>query len=557
MSVGKLSPRQWISFLTLFAGVLITLVWTMAILQRPLSVNFVSAAYLQYAQLVHSGSTLYLDIYDINLPLITYLHEAAVLLSDKLNLHVVVAFKLFLGVLSLISFLLCAAVLRRQLSSPQWTYAVVLLICSSLMGFAVGDLFGHSEHLFVLMFLPFFLLRWQRWSEMRQHNAMLGIVCGVLAAVGLFTKIYFLLIPIITELYWFNRSKRFRGFLTSEMIACKIVYVLCALQILLLPSPARDVYFKNILPVAIQGYAAFNQGLLRAVSMQDYPLMIVMTLIFSACVFFLRRTFDLLVPLALWMLAAYLAFVLQMKCWTYQTLPLLAGLVLTGAMIGVAQGKELLRAILSRTRYKYILEQTLGDVDEKSALGLLICSCSVALFFGVKFVPQAAYALTICQRQPAENRCASLKSEMEKLADEHEEAALLAEYSAPGDKVLFLNTALYPAYPAMTLMNRLPGSKYQHQQVIAFLEYLKRNTTDAGKLAKLQEQENAVFQEILQDVQTNKPRMILIKQHQYPGCPEDFSLTSCMETGDYLNQILKGYKSVRLTANLDTFVREE
>jgi hypothetical protein len=541
----------------MFAGVLIILAWTMSTLQSPLAVNFVSAAYLQYAQMVHAGSTLYLDIFDINPPLLTYLHEVAVLLSNQFNLHVIIAFKLILGLLSLLSFLLCAAVLRRQLGSPQWPYAVVLLLCSSAMSFVAGDYFGQSEHIFVLAFLPFFLLRWQRWSDMRQHNQLLAAACGALAAIGLFTKVYFLLVPIIIELYWFSRGRLFRGFLTTEIISCKIVYVLCLVQIFLLPSTAQHIYLKEILPLTVQAYATFNVGLVRTVLMQDYPLIITLMLICCGCVFYLRRTFDLLVPLALWMVAAYLGFVLQAKCWVYQTVPLMAGIFLAGAMIITANGRQILRWILQKTRYKYILEQSVEDVDQKTILGLLIGSCVVALFFVIRFLPQTAYGLTICQQQQPANRCRSLESELAKIVDRHEEAALLQKFSSPGDKVLFLNTGLYPAYPVMTMTNRLPGSRYQDQQIIAFLEYQKRNTNDTASLAKIQERENRVFQEILDDVQAKKPRLILIKQNQYPGCPDGFSLTSCMEAGDFYNQILKGYKSVQLTPNLDTFLRED
>jgi hypothetical protein len=66
--------------------------------------------------------------------------------------------------------------------------------------------------------MPYLLTRWRRCNG-HPTNKSLSIFTGIFGAIGLCFKPYFLLIPLMTELWWLFSTKRFRMLISPENIA--------------------------------------------------------------------------------------------------------------------------------------------------------------------------------------------------------------------------------------------------------------------------------------------------------------------------------------------------
>jgi hypothetical protein len=549
-----LKLRKYILLLTVLCAVSLTLTWITSLFRLPTQVNLDSACYLQYGQLLPLGKNLYTDLFDINPPLISYLHVIPAVISQVTNMNIVIVFKLLLALLTLTTISFSAIFLREKFLSDEWPYAVAVIWAEALLAFLLPKEFGQREHLFVLLFLPFFLLRCRR-AEGGKVSPVVAILCGILGGIALFLKIYFLFIPAVVETIWLIQRRQLSMFLKPEVFTILVVYGTCFSQIFWLPAEARDVYFNFIVPHTIKGYAAFNAGLLRAVLMLDYVDVLVLSILLSFYAYVMRRRSGLLVPFACWTGASYMIFVVQDKCWRYQLIPLFTGLLIVSALVLVALGLQILPTVQKIFRTKSTREST-DWISTRIFFVLAAGILAVTAFSCYDGATATVFALNICQKPTAHDPCVNLKKERARLVLLEESAALLDQYSSPGDKVLFLNTGFSPAYPTVTQMDRLPGSRYTHLQLIAFIEFEKRQTNNSELLAKLQKDEDKIFAAILTDIEHNKPRMILIKQNIFQGCPAGFSLEDLMEKNHYLSRILNGYRIVDTSLNLKTYVLE-
>jgi hypothetical protein len=544
--------RKRILFLTVLCAISLVLTWVTSLFMLPTQVNLDSGFYLQYGQLLSEGKSLYSDLFDINPPLTSYLHVIPAVISQATNMNMIIVFKLLLALLTLATISLSTFLLKEKFFSDEWPYAVALIWAEAFFAFLLPKEFGQREHLFVLLFLPFFLLQWRR-SEGGKESPLIAILCGALAGVGLFLKVHFLLIPAVVDSIWLIQRKPLSMFFKPELFTCLVVYACCFSQFFLLPSESRDVYLHFIIPHTIGGYAAFNAGLWRAVFMQDYVDVLILSILLSSYAYFMRRRFTLLLPFAGWIAASYVIFVVQEKCWRYQLVPLFVGILCCGALVLVALG---IQVLLTMRKIFKTAETSSELINARIFYGLVCVIIVLTASICVRGGSTTAFALSICQRETKPGQCPSLEKERLRLVSIEEASELLNRFSKPGDKALFLNTGFSPAYPMSTQMDRLPGSRYTHLQLVAFIEYEKRQTHDLKQLAALQNDENKIFAAILTDVEHNRPRMILIKQNIFQGCPDGFSLVDLMEKDHYLSRILNGYKLVDSSPNLKTYVLE-
>ncbi len=549
--------RKWIAFASLFEAFAFTCAWGISLLKQPLVINLDTACILHFGRAMRDGAVPYVDFYDLNPPLTLYLHLWPAMVANFLNLHAIVTFKILLVCLTFLSIGLSALVLRRTFASAQCVYAAGILLCESLFGFISAAEFGQREHMFALLFMPFFLVRWRR-AEGEQPSVFLALLCGVLAGVGLCIKFYFLLIPLFLELYWLLERKRFDNLLKTEMFACAASFVLCALQTALLPAASKKMFYEFIVPHTVSGYAGFNADIWRAVLMKDYQDIPLLSILLCCYLIFIRKSSRLFIPYALWILAGYLIFVIQAKCWPYHILPLVFGICLSGAGVVLALALKNARTLLSKSAKP----PQADALDERSeyfvSLALLAVTSVLCLFTvvgQVKNLPAVVDALSIREHEPASTANSGLTRAIDKLSASDETVALIKKYSLPGEGVLFINTGISPGYPATCQLSRPVGSRYAHLQVIAFIEYEKAHSTTNEHTAALQKDEDAVLEAVATDVEKFKPRLIFIKQTIYQGCPPGFSLDNCLQRNGRLEQILKGYELVDSNLNLKTYRR--
>jgi hypothetical protein len=168
-------------------------------------------AFLLYAaERVLDGARLYVDVVEINPPLIIAVNMPAVLLARALGASDILVYRALVTAALLGALTFADWSLRWILgpSSDTLRRHLVLVLAFALF-LAAGDSFGQREHLLVALALPYVLLTAGRMDG-RQSPTGPAIAAGVLAGVGLALKPHFLLVWAAVEGYaaWRLRARR-------------------------------------------------------------------------------------------------------------------------------------------------------------------------------------------------------------------------------------------------------------------------------------------------------------------------------------------------------------
>jgi len=168
-------------------------------------------AFMLYAaERVLGCARLYVDVVEINPPLVIALNLPAVLLARVLGVSDILAYRA-----------LTIATLAGALGFANWSLRWILdpsgdtlrrrlvLVLAFALFLAVGNDFGQREHLLVALALPYVLLAVGRVGG-RAAPARPAVAAGVLAGIGLALKPHFLLVWAAVEGYavWRLRARR-------------------------------------------------------------------------------------------------------------------------------------------------------------------------------------------------------------------------------------------------------------------------------------------------------------------------------------------------------------
>ena len=205
------------------------------------------AAILNFAERWHAGERLYVDLIDINPPLIFILNRAPAALAAATGLDAVVCLQFSLITLGLVSWGLTLRVRDRPSEGP--IERALLDVLPGVFLFTAGYDFGQREHIVTLTALPY-LLAAARRSQGASLNAALP--AALLAALGILLKPYFLALPALVEAAVFLATRRIDR-TPWVLAAAGLLYA--AIVILLFP-----VYLTDIVPLARDFYLPIGQG---------------------------------------------------------------------------------------------------------------------------------------------------------------------------------------------------------------------------------------------------------------------------------------------------------
>jgi hypothetical protein len=211
-------------------------------------------AFLLYtAGRVLDGARLYVDIVEINPPLIVALNLPAVLLARAIGAPDVLVYRILVTVALLATLGFSAWALRRLLNESGGAFrARVVLVLAFVLFLAAGDDFGQREHLLVALALPYLLLAVGRATGRPAPRAP-AFAAGVLAGVGLALKPHFLLLWAAIE-GWTSWRARPRHFSAEALGVAGFLAAYLAGIALLTPEYFRLVQF---LGPAYSGYGHY------------------------------------------------------------------------------------------------------------------------------------------------------------------------------------------------------------------------------------------------------------------------------------------------------------
>lgn len=190
---ASLAGRAWLrAALRAWPALLPALVFLPVVLLPP--VNHDVAAVLSFAERWLAGEQLYLDLIDVNPPLVFVLNLVPAGLARATGLGGIAALQLCLLALGFGLWRLALAV--RDRSAEGRVERAVLDVLPGLVAFGAGYDFGQRETLMAAMALPYLLAAARR---MQGETVPWRLVAAVVAAVGFGLKPHFLAVPALVE----------------------------------------------------------------------------------------------------------------------------------------------------------------------------------------------------------------------------------------------------------------------------------------------------------------------------------------------------------------------
>jgi len=300
--------------------------------------------YLYAGQRLLDGAALYSDIFEVNPPLALWLCAAIVALAKDVAVDPTVLFKTILLFLTGASLAVSARLLAAATDVTAATRNALLVLVAALMLFLPAAEFGQRDHIAIVLVTPWVLLRWNRLLDRRVPWALAAMI-GVAAAVAIWMKPHFVLVPIAIEVTMLFATRSVRASLRVEVltvIAFGIVYL----------ALIRLTWSSTLLTtIALYGSRAYIP--MYGAPFEDVAMRLVLPLALAAAAvastMFLTEQLQLLRTLLFVAGATFVcAYVLQAGS-RYQTVPALHFLALAaGLSVARALAGELLLTSLGR-----------------------------------------------------------------------------------------------------------------------------------------------------------------------------------------------------------------
>jgi len=315
----------------LLAG-LPALAFLLAALAPP--INHDVAAVLNFSGRWLQGERLYVDLIDVNPPLIFVLNIIPAALAEILPLTAVQCFILCVLLLMLGAAMLTLRVLAALRLAPLLRQVTQAAMALTLLG--AGYDFGQREHLMLIMALPYLTLAALR-AEGESLGRGLTLCIAVLAGLGFAIKPHFMAIPALVELWvlcCLGPGRALRDPIAWVMAA------IWALYLLSLPL-AFPAYLTQVVPLVMDNYLNLGGLTLWQVLLTDRMLPALLLLL--PCLVLAFRGGPMLArPFAMAALGGFIAAWVQHRGWSYHVLPIK---LWSGLVVAMLAGHWAIRAL--------------------------------------------------------------------------------------------------------------------------------------------------------------------------------------------------------------------
>lgn len=415
---------------------------------------------------------------------------------------------------------------RSQHKYHFFLYAPILVALASI-NLAVKEMFGQREHIFVLLYMPFFLLRCFRYQG-ETFRTIPTVVVGVLAGIGVCLKPHFALIVAAVEgfLLFYKRTRPIKFSCHPEVAAVGSIAGLYLLHFLFFTQSMRQGYFSVLVPLYLEGYDFWNTTTIFMLANPGIKLSAQLALVLCLAPVLIRREQRLLVPLSLFTLLSLSVYVLQEKGWWYQSIPM-------------QSGSYFLLSILAALFISFIAK----FVKLRRTLminALLIVCCATMIwqiqnaFYSTLAKPRFNMAMVGCLGTCPDEDIGPI-------------AKTVLKYSQVGDPILFIANGVYPGFPATLQTNREPASRHLNAIVLSLLDQIKRKKRSPER-ARLLSYEDVVIDQLGKDIAANKPQLIFIQNQP---------IFRYLEPYRFMETAMKDYQLVDHVEDLTVYARAD
>lgn len=474
--------KSWVSDAVLRALIpgifwILPLIWAAVYLLPP--VNFDSSLILAVAQRWLDGERLYVDLVDVNPPLIFALNLIPAAIAKVTGMSAPVTLVLCILALIAVSVWLSVKTLPAALHSNDSTLRMIMppLILFALVIFP-GEMFSQREHLMLITLFPYTLLASARVANV-PVPAGRRFAIAVLAAIGFALKPHFLAIPALIELYVLLRrgiKPWITGIVPWTMAAIIAAYPVAAW--FLTPE-----YFSDVLPLVISTYSEVGGATPLTVLLGNQlgpALVIIIPLGIAA---YMARLNDLIRMIALAGVGAAASGILQDKGWPYHLLPAFAlAFVLAGMVIAAAVDRLTASAGKSGMRM------------EPPAAARAIVGIVLTVFV----------AYTINERRTFYDQYGYSDSLAAQLLQ-------IVKPYAEGQYILILSPGVYPHFPMLNYAHAKLGLRFQ--TIWPLQGAYEECTADGPRYhapADMPEAEKAIDRAVIEDFAKYKPPVVII-----------------------------------------------
>ncbi len=509
---GALAPVRDRDLLACAAAIVLILLFRLlhSIWLHPLRIGWDPALHLQAAQLILEGKVPYVDMFDVNPPLVWYLDMIPAFFSNLLNFPVTQAFSLFLVGIIFYSAVACGALLFIKGRRGDAPLFIPFLIGLLLFNFFLRWDYGQREEIFVLLYMPFLILRCLRWSGRGVDSRVWSSAIGVIASIGICLKHYFLIPAFLVEVFFLIEKRKWRPLLTAETIACFLTALAYLGHFLLVPHAMRDSYFKFIIPAFNLGYNFWDTSLGAMYSPPEKRDVFFLMAAACAIAVALRKRSSLMLPLVVFVLGANVVYLMQFKGWPYHDQPVYAG----AFILAVMQVGYLILLLLQRLR-RYVA------IPRRVALAALVVAV-----FGVALQDGTKDALAVQADRQFDMSRIGYRGLAPRSDIEGQYADLVIDTCRLGDKVVFIWNGVAPGYPMLTQLRCVPGSRHLHSVILSVLSYIKDSRPQTEENVKLWKNTDRIVKEYGEDIVKNRPRLVFIqKVPDYFDKPYNFVAT--------------------------------
>jgi len=521
---GRESPHQAGSGgFNFLSGVFVALLLGICILYfYRILIHHDVAYFLVQSQRMAAGDRLYVDIVDFNPPMIHLWALPPVLISEVFGWSIAPLFYLYVSLALVGSAWLCSPMMTLIYPQLPSTHRIFLIFGILFCLFPLAlEHFGQREHLFFAFFLPY-LFQSFACSSGRKPPKLLSLVSGILAAIGLCFKPYFVLPFMAVELFVFSRQRAsytLRRWDLAGLVCVLAVYV----GTILIVFPR----YLDCVRLAQSLYAAYDTTVLKSIAKpQVYwfaPILPVIWIFKAPSV----RDRSLYLLLAAVMGAFLLMAVVQKKGWDYQYYPLLA---LEAFFVAV---------FLVRQLHHWGMFETLR-LGIPGVLLLSLCGFALSI---------ASYLLG-----PAGARSND---------------SLLKEYLLPavsecakGRPMYVLSTSLYPGW-TMVLHS---GARWPYRHAsLWFLPEVYRSRPNRAPGApvynepgSMPDRERLFYSQVVEDLIEHPPSLLMIDKGIWKqGLAVEFDYEAYFRQDSSFSRLLAGYRCVANIAAFDLYVPSE
>lgn len=531
MNRETMMPAARLDWIDLLPFALLS-VFVVLILGAPTRINHDCAYVIQCAQLLTMGKLPYVDFIDVNPPLIFYMNMLPVYAGRTAGITLPQAFSFFvLGQLALSTEFLWYLFRLRTLNLQPYARMALLLswVLCSLYVYNTGD-FGQRDYLVILMTFPFIIVR-----IIRYYGDSVGLapalIIGLLTGVGLCLKPNFILIAAVPEVIALARTKNFRLLFKPEVVAAWAFAIVYLLHFFFLPAVVKSALFDRWLPFFIQYYGTINLNLFHHVFRQ--PLVIagiaVLMAIAVVSVIIVRRRGTSSIRIEMLcgvVIGSFFSYWIQQKGYSYHTLPAKISFIMLALFSCFWFYDEVIRR-----REQLPFRGTIAVLPTF----LVICSL-----------------LAVTVRSSAADRAYTAYEYYEPYRH------AIRAHSAANDRVLFINTILFPAYPTLVQTDRLPGSRYLTSFPLAGFYYTPNFNAPFSYRSPdaMPAIEKLFLSELAADVRTNKPAIIFIfHAGQCSGMPAGFEMLTYFRRAHFIDDAMRDYAYTGTVVDFAMFLR--